>query len=988
MSFQKNQNIRAALFDLDGVVVFTDKYHYLAWKTLCDQKGWAFDEKVNNRLRGIPRIHSLEEILKHNGIELEQGEKEQLADLKNRYYVELLQQLNQTDIYEGSLEFIKRLREKNVKIALCSSSKNAPFVLQKLGIGELFDAVVTGADITCAKPDPEIFLKGAERVGVPCRHCAVFEDSLAGIRGAKAAKMKTVGVGNREETEASADLFITDYGDIDVEAFVESGKLRRMPVDQNAIVEADFKRSEMAHHESLFALGNGYLGVRGTYAHSEAGEVCGTYINGTFANIKYNHLVKFKGYATKNEVTVNLPDWRIIELLVDGERAAFENGNIREHERRLDFKTGLLTHSYVLQTTAGKRVRVESRRLVNRQNVHGAEATLAVTPLNFSGELVLSSVVVKSTLTRGSHEFTKTRYAEAENGRFCQGLYIPSSEQSVSVSVTHSIEGKGAYSVAEEMGDERYTYTVTARVAQGDRIELQKYAAFAATIDRLEDIDGYTCRLAEENKARGLAAFLREQRDFWERHWETGDVTVLGHPADQQAVRYALFQLRQQLATVNMCSIGATGLSGPGYSGQVFWDTEMYLMPYYNFTDSAAQRELLMYRYRILDKARARAREFDTVGAMYAWCSIDGEETSVVFEASTAEYHLNSDIAYAVWRYVDTTEDYDFLYDYGAEMVFETARFMSHRGTFVEARDGRFCINVVCGPDEYACGVNNNFYTNMMVRWHLNFALSVYERMRETAPRRFAALVDRLALTEEETELWRAAADGIYYRYHEQYGVYEQDDSYLYQDAVDMSKIPMNCDLRGMYHPLDLWRLQVSKQADVVLANFIHGDLFTKEEKLRCYDYYEPRCNHGSSLSPSIHAIMAAELGKPEAYEFFRLAAYMDIGDFKNNTKNGIHIACLGGVWMAVIHGFLGLRHYGRGLEIDPSLPAAWEGYRAKLMYKNAVAAVEVTREGYRLVLERGEGFAVTVRGRKVYLTPETPSYTAGAAEVRLLGTR
>ncbi len=973
----KNQIIKAALFDLDGVVVFTDKYHYLAWKRLCDEKGWDFNEQVNNRLRGIPRINSLEEILKHNNTDLPHKEKVRLADIKNTYYVELLQELNEGDIYTGSVEFIKALRNKNVKIALCSSSKNAPFVLDKLGIAQLFDAVVTGADIVNAKPDPEIFLKGADWLGVPPQHCVVFEDSLVGIKGAIAGKMKSVGVGNREETEELAGQFISDYSEIDIDTFVESGKIKRMPIDENAIVEDCFIKSELAHNESLFSLGNGYLGVRGTYSHREANELCGTYINGSFANIKYKHLIKFKGYAEKNEVTVNLPDWRIVELIVDGERASFENENIENSCRRLDFKTGQLVHGYIFATASGKKARVEALRLVNRQNVHGAEAALKVTPLNFNGEIVLKSVVVKRAPTRSSLDFTRVKESYISNGIFSELITIPSSNQRVALSVAHRVAGDCKYSVSETNGEDEYIYTVNATVECKKSVQIQKYAAFAATIDGFDHPLDYTRELAENNANAGLEAFVQEQKDFWDEHWKNGDIIISGNSADQQAVRYSLFQLRQQLSTVNQCSIGATGLSGPGYSGQVFWDTEMYLMPYYNFTSPETQKELLMYRYRILDKARARAKEFDTVGAMYAWCSIDGEETSVVFEASTAEYHINSDISFAIWRYVDTTEDCDFLYDYGAEIVFETAKFMSHRGTFSEARGGKFCINAVCGPDEYACGVNNNFYTNMMVKWHLEYALGVVEDMQKNAPQKFAELSAKINLTPEDFELWKKAADNMYYRYNEQYGIYEQDDSYLYEDAVDMSKIPMNCDLRGFYHPLDLWRLQVSKQADVVLSNFIHGEHFTREEKLRCYDYYEPRCNHGSSLSPAIYSIMAAELGKPEAYEFFRLAAYMDINDFKRNTGSGVHIACLGGVWMTVVNGFLGLRHYEDGILINPVIPSQWQSYKTRLAYKNSVISAEVDRLGFKLTLISGEKLRLTVGEEQIELSKNAPIFTS-----------
>lgn len=963
----KNHNIKAALFDLDGVVVFTDKYHYLGWKRLADENGWDFDETVNNRLRGIARIASLEEILKHNNTDLPMPEKIALADRKNEYYKELLNNLNPTDIYTGSIEFIEKLRAQGVKTALCSASRNADFVLEKLGISHLFDAVVTGKDIVNGKPNPEVFLKGAERLGIPPFHCVVFEDARAGIEAAMAAEMRSVGVGNREETENFADQFITDYAQIDIPVFLESGRTRAYPISETALLEDGFSLNDVKHRESLFALGNGYMGLRGTYDETDdIGQINGMYINGIFATKEYNHLAAFKAFAKRNQYTVNLSDWRIFNLYIDGEKAAFSQGSIKEHKRELDFLSGKLKREFVFETAAGKKCAVKSERLVNMDEVHGAEICYTVTPLNFDGEVVLCSEIVKNTETFGTC-YTSTVSETAADGEYSGLFTIPTTGQEISLSVAHSVAAE-RYGTKFENTPESYRYTVTAELQRGGSLTVSKFAAFATSLDSVGGIVEFTECLARQNREAGFAELGERQAEFWHNYWKNADVVIKGNPADQQAVRFSLFQLRQQLATVNACSIGATGLTGPAYSGKVFWDTEMYLMPYYNYTYPETQKELLMYRYRILDKARARAREFDAPGAMYSWCSIDGEETSIVFEASTAEYHLNSDISYAVWRYVDSTGDKEFLYNYGAEIVFETAKFMSWRGSFVSARGGRFCLNAVCGPDEYACGVNNNCYTNFMLRFHLRYALEVARDMRENAPEAFSALCERINLSDSDFDLWKRAADNIYYSYNEELGVYEQDDSFIYEDEVDMSSIPMNSDLRALYHPLDLWRMQVSKQADVVLLNFVHGNLFTRDEKMRCYDYYEPRCNHGSSLSTAIYSIMASELDKPEAYEFFRCSAYMDISDFKKNTDKGLHLACLGGVWMSVANGFLGLRHYTDGIHFAPKIPAEWQEYNCKIAYKGSLVDITVGKKAAVFKLASGDEAEFTVFGSKVNL--------------------
>ena len=969
----KNYNIKAALFDLDGVIVFTDKYHYLAWKKLADEQGWDFDEQVNNRLRGIPRLASLEEILKHNQIELPMEEKMILMERKNQYYVKLLEQINENDVYPGVVDFLKKLRAKGIRISLCSSSKNALLVLNSLGIADLFDEIVTGADIKNAKPDPEIFLLGAKRLNMPAFHCVVFEDAKAGIEGAKAAKMKTVGVGNREETEKLADQFIERYDEIDVETFLESGRKQPLPVDETKIIEGEFDQNDLGHIESMFSLGNGYVGLRGSYDETDEGiGMCdGMYINGVYETIPVKSS-ESRGYSTNNERTINLTDWRIFNLYIDGEKACFSANNIKEHYRALDMRKGCIERSFVFETASGKRARVESVRVVNMQEVHSAQVRYTVTPLNFNGRVTVESQIVKITKIR--NEYRSSLVGETDRaGIFSCVQQTLNSGLQAACAVTHEVKCAD-YDVQVINEDNCYRYLVTANLKENESATVEKFAGFCATIDHVEDMESYARTVAKANREVGFDGLAELQKNFWEEHWENGDIVIEGNSADQQAVRFSLYQLKQQLPTINQCSIGATGLTGPIYSGKVFWDTELYLMPYYNFTNPESQKELLMYRYRVLDIARARAKQFGGQGAMYAWATISGDETSTVFEASVAEYHLNSDIAYAIWRYYDSTGDKEFLYNYGAEMVFETAKFMSHRGTFVEARDGRFCINVVCGPDEYACGVSNNLYTNLMAQFHFRFACKVAAELKENAPEVYARLAEKVGLTDDELNRWQMAADKMYYRYNEELGIHEQDDSFVYKDAVDMDTIPKNVDLRSMTHPLDLWRMQVSKQADVVLANFIFGNKFSYEEKQRDYDYYEPKCNHGSSLSAAIHMIMAAELEKPETYEFFRCAAYMDISDFKKNTYGGIHMACLGGVWMSVVNGYLGMRHFEDGLHFNPHIPAEWNSYTLKLAYQGARMEVKVNQEKAEFTLVSGKEISFRLGEENITLNAEINS--------------
>lgn len=729
-------------------------------------------------------------------------------------------------------------------------------------------------------------------------------------------------------------------------------------------IETEINADDSGHIASVFALGNGYLGMRGTYDEDDEKlpDESGMYINGIFETAEpYKYYCLCRGLAKCDQYTVNLPDWRIIEVYIDGEKACISNG-LKNHKRVLDFKKGCIERTFDFTSKTGKTIKVKSTRIVNMERVHSAQIRYEVTPTDFSGEIEIKAAIVKNTWIYGTYPtYTESEIADKN------GIVLVSKTKNTGMRAACAVLHKADNAQCEVVTtDERYERVYKVCAEQGKTFTLEKYASFYSDVDNVDN-------MAEEARAEaanicqiGFDNLQAEQEKFWEDYWKIGDVEIEGNDEDQMAVRFSLFHLRQQLATVNDMSIGATGLTGQNYSGKVFWDTEMYLMPYYIFTDPQTCKGLLMYRYRILDKARERAEQLGGVGALYSWCSIDGEETSVVYEASTAEYHINSDIAYAIWRYYDLTGDRDFVYNYGAEILFETAKYMAHRGCFVDGYSGRFCINAVCGPDEYACGVNNNCYTNLMVRFHLNYALRIYNEMLENDKAKLDEVIAKTGIDKEELALWKKAADNMYYRVNKELGIYEQDDCFVYNDPVDMDTLPRHSDIRTMFHPLDLWRMQVLKQADVVLLTFVLGDLFTKEEKKRNYDYYEPKTNHGSSLSTAIHSIIANEIGYyDQAYEYFRNSAFMDIYDVKKNTSGGLHIACLGGVWMCVVNGFLGMRHYDKGIEFNVHLPKAWTSCKCHINYKDSVIEICAGQKETVFSLVSGDGFSFNANGKE-----------------------
>ena len=973
--------IRAVLFDLDGVVVFTDKYHYLAWKRLADEQGWQFDEELNHQLRGIPRMPALQIILDHNHVVIDEAQKETLATRKNDYYKQMIESIDNSDLYPGVVPFIEKLRAQSVKIGLCSSSKNAQTVLDKLGLTRLFDTVVTGHDFRNAKPDPEIFLLGAERLGVPAFHCLVFEDAFSGIEAALAARMKAVGVGTTEVLPNAPEV-IRRYDEIDIDTLLDAGRPSRLPVEPWTIAETRVNRTRSQYWESLLALTNGFMGLRGTYEEDDPAladwAYPGMFLNGIYDYEPYHHVVSFPGYPQRRHVMLNICDWRIINLIVDGERFSMFSGKLSDYRRELDMRRGIVTRGFVWESPSGKRVRVRTTRLVSMARRHSAVIRYEVAPLNFDGVIELESVI-KGKARSG--ELKDDCIEIIEQGTASDARYFVSrpktADSRVAMAFVHLLNsaGRSSRSAIEERGGQ-FIERFTVEAASNSIVTLDKFACFHTSIETpLWDLLPTAVSGAIRDLNDGFDTLLREQTDFWSRYWDLADIQIDGNAADQQAVRFAIYHLRQSNPEDDHRSISACGMTGDHYWGHVFWDTEMYISPHFVYTQPETVRPLLMYRYHLLDQARRRAREMGGVGALYAWNSISGEECGVVYEAATAEYHLVSDIAYAIRRYVSATNDTEFLYRYGAEILFETARFLADRGKFIPARDNKFCINVVCGPDEYGCGINNNCYTNMLAQWHFRYACRVYDEMFQSRPSEFAELVARIGLAPEERRLWQRAADEMYIPYSKELGIHAQDDSFLYLDPVDMSSLPLFTDLRNQTHPLNLWRMQVAKQADVVLLMFVLGDQFTPEQKRANYEYYEPRTNHGSSLSSSIHSIAASEVGRPEdAYIYFRHSALMDINDFKDNTAGGVHSACLGGTWMAVVNGFAGMRDYEGGLQFNPQLPAAWESYRFKLRYRGRLIAVEVRPEGASYRLLEGTGIEFTAAGRTIRLSPQNPA--------------
>lgn len=755
---------------------------------------------------------------------------------------------------------------------------------------------------------------------------------------------------------------------------------RTLEIDPWRIVEIRVPVEHRKKHETIFSLGNGYMGLRGSFEEGKPDDPNsdrGAYVNGIYDYYPYVYNWRRPGYPARGHSMLNVADYSIIHLTIDGEDFSMDTGTVRDYSRILDMRTGVLTRNLEWTSPNGKTIRIEAERFISMASSHCAAIRFSVTPLNFTGTVVVTSAIdgnVKNcNWNTRALEVTGTGM---QDGAMWLSHRTKESGFHLAYAAVHKVEGPvHRRDTLCEM--ENVKETVTFHPAQGQTCTVEKYVAIYDSrdypTDKLADL---AVEDAGSMSRIGMHAAKQAHADYWASFWHDADLQIEGDDAAQQGVRFALFQLAQSTGRDGKTNCGANGLTGEAYNGHVFWDSEMYIMPAFLYSRPEIARSMMSYRYHILPEARKRAREMEHEGACFSWESISGEECGWIFEAATDQYHLQSDIAYGVIKYHEATLDDEWLFDKGAEIIFDTAKCMAHRGAFIPLKGNKFCINVVCGPDEYTPAVDNNSYTNCMCKFHLEYAYNLAQRMALEMPEKYSELAERLGIDQTEIDLWKRAADNMYIGYDEKLGITLQDDQFLYRDPVDVEELKKRGYILMNMHPLNLWRFQVAKQADVVLLMLTLPHWFSKELKKANFDYYEPKTIHDSSLSPSIHSIIASEIGYyDKAYEYFVRTARMDLDDVKGNTAGGCHTACMGGSWMSIVYGFGGLRVYDGKVHLNPYVPKDWRSYSFKILFRGARLKVDVNRTNVTLTLVEGERFDLELFGTAVTLTANTPVY-------------
>ena len=707
--------------------------------------------------------------------------------------------------------------------------------------------------------------------------------------------------------------------------------------------------------ETLFHNANGYLGVRGNLEENVPDSFVtmrGTYINGFYDVVPMKQSESLCNLVEEKDTMLNIADTQTVKIVIDGEEFSLFRGKVLSLNRTLDMAAGTTRRTVRWRSPKGNTLSLSFTRMASfvRKNVFTVECE--VRPEDFSGTVEVRSYHIG--LVKNYSNPNDPRLAadggvllNAEGHRLCgTTTYLTSrtskSGLTVCTAVCHEFSVDGTQVIGYDEQSHSYETSFACALNAGETLSFVKYTVTTDSL-RCSDCMCEAETLMDSSFGR-VGEMYREQREYLDDFWLHTETEIDSDDDSSFAVAFIQYELLQSCGSDGLCAVASKGLSGEGYEGHYFWDTEIYLMPFFSYTNPGLTRNLLRYRYTALGLAKENARLLGhTKGALFPWRTISGRECSGYFPAGSAQYHINADIAYAAVQYYLITGDLDYLADEGAEILIETARLWIDTGNYSH---GRFVINDVTGPDEYTCIVNNNYYTNAGAAFNLRWAVHALKLLRDNGMASKAEAATQV--TEAELSEFAAAAKAMYLPYDVETGINPQDDSFLQKPVWDFAATPKeNYPLLLHYHPLCLYRHQVCKQADTVLAYFLFGGIESYETQLRSFEYYEKLTTHDSSLSNCIFSIMASRLGlREKAWQYFGDSIKSDLNNSHGNTGDGIHTANMGGSYMMIVNGFAGMNVSEAGLELRPFVPEAWRGYRFRISFRKSFLEVNVTKNG------------------------------------------
>ena len=1029
----RHRDYKAVLFDLDGVLTPTALLHRAAWSELftpfiadrAPAQPWT-EADYYALLDGRPRYEGVAAVLESRGLSLPYGDPSDpagqhsicaLGNLKNELFTTVLHR-DGIEPYAGSLHYLQQVIAAGLDVAVVSSSRNARPVLAASGLDGYFAIVIDGLSAAqrkiAGKPAPDAFLAAAADLGWRPEECLVIEDAVSGVAAGAAGGFHVIGVAREDNAaalaSAGAHQVIEDL----------SALLAEDPADWQ---EDDWawtrgaQRDSSGAEDTVFSLGNGFLGCRA--AQLGVGEQAGgSFINGLHETWQIRHAESAFGLAETGQTMIAAPDFRTLRVFVNDEALEVGRTEMLHDELRLDFKDGALVARTLWRTAEGHRVAVTARTLVSFTHRHLALQDLHVRLLDAEAHVLVQSsligyrseqaVATPQAADAGTADPRKSEAVSANplhpagvlhaGNRLGVSYSVSGSGMSVAAMVEHQVSTTGGASsqpaVTSTVSDERADTVASAWLGAGQGLRVAKYAVYHSSRRHpASEMLQRSTRALDHLVPAGMDAHFRAQREFMAGFWDRSDVQVDSpDPSLQRRIRWNLYQLAQASARADGLGISAKGVSGNGYSGHYFWDTEIYVMPFLTYTTAQWARNTLRARVAMLPAAGRRAATMNEEGLLFPWRTINGEEASAYYPAGTAQYHINADVVYSLNRYLAAVEDDDeFLHNGGAEILAGTARMWASLGFWRGSGDGRkFHIHGVTGPDEYTAVVNDNLYTNVMARFNLRRSAVLLTEYASRHPQRYAELASRLQLEQGEIAGWLAAADALHIPYSEAVGIHPQDEHFLNREVWDLANTgPDKHPLLLHYHPLVIYRFQVIKQADTVLALWLRSSDFTPEQKLADFDYYDPLTTGDSTLSATVQSILAAEVGyRTLAVEYFEHALNVDLENLHGNTADGVHVASTGGVWAALVYGFAGLRDDDDRLCFDPRLPQDWQQLSFKLGWHGTTISVTVKPEELVLELSGPHSRPVWVRGVQVDLAPGVEQRIALAGQGPVLSGR
>ncbi|UGS20841.1 glycoside hydrolase family 65 protein [Flavobacterium cyclinae] len=746
--------------------------------------------------------------------------------------------------------------------------------------------------------------------------------------------------------------------------------------DNWSIIEEGFDAERVKSSESLFSIGNGAMGQRANFEEHYSGKTFqGSYIAGIYYPDKTKVGWWKNGYPEYFAKVLNAPNWIGIDIEINGENLDLAKcQSVSNFRRELNMKEGIYYRSFNATLANGTEIAVKVQRFLSLDLDEVGVINYEITALNSDAKIVFKPYVdagVHNEDANWEEKFWEPiSVKHSGNDAFVTARTFKT-HFTATTFMQNSILLEGSnLSVAPVSLDEtkeRIQFCYQVAVTKGQTASIQKIGGYAVSMNHENTIIGAKNSIAKALEI-GVSQLTENQKEAWAKIWEMSDITIDGDVKAQQGIRFNIFQLNQTyLGKDSRLNIGPKGFTGEKYGGSTYWDTEAYCIPFYMATkDQQVARNLLAYRYNQLDKAIENAEKlgFKNGAALYPMVTMNGEECHNEWEITFEEIHRNGAIAFAIYNYYRFTGDYSYIPEKGLEVLIGIARFWHQRATFSTYRN-QYVILGVTGPNEYENNVNNNWYTNYIAKWCIDYTVEQINKIENEYPSDYTRIMNKVKLSQAEISAMKKVADNMYFPYSEEHGVYLQQDGFLDKELITVA------DLDKSQRPINqkwswdrILRSPYIKQADTLQGFYFFEDHFTKEQLEKHFDFYEPFTVHESSLSPCVHSIQAAVLGRMEqAYTFYLRTSRLDLDDYNKEVEEGLHITSMAGTWMSIVEGFGGMRVRNNQLHFEPKIPAQWKGYSFKVNFRNAIVKVEVKQEGSNVSIEGNSDVEVFVNG-------------------------